>query len=188
MSNIFEGKHDKNRYKAIFLIGAPASGKTEFYKYALAHKDMKHLDSDRVMMFLINKHGGNPKDTRNYTKWQQNVRDKLDAMSKNYKEGGLGLVIDGTGKNLKQTLKLKKDVERHGYKTAVVYLKTPLNKALKKAEKRERGVDVEYIKDTYRDLSKNVAVYKEKFSTFIEINDIKEYREAERKINRWLRS
>lgn len=183
---ILEGKYDKNTFKAIFLAGTPASGKTEFYQYALKHKDMKHLDADKVMMFLINKYGGDAKDTKNYSKFQKDVKNKLKTMNKMYTKGGLGLVIDGTGKNIEMIEKLKKKLETYGYKTSMVFIKTPLDKAIKKAEKRKRAVDLEYIKDTYKSLSKNIFLYQKMFNPFIEINSEEEYKEAEKKINRWL--
>lgn len=186
MVDIFEGRFDKYRFKAIFLIGAPASGKTEFYNSALKHKNLKHIDSDKVMMFLIKKYGGNPKDTGNYTKWENDVKNKLNTMSRIYKEGGLGLVADGTGRDLEKIKNLKKNIEKYGYETAMVYLKTPLSKSIKKANERERGVDIEYIKDTYKALTKNVIEYKKIFTTFIEINSVDEYPIAEKKINSWL--
>jgi len=186
MIDILEGRFDKYRFKAVFLIGAPASGKTEFYNEALRHKNLKHLDSDKVMMFLIKKYGGNPKDTENYTKWQKNVQGKLDMMSRMYKEGGLGLVIDGTGKNFERIKNLKKDVESYGYETAMVYIKTPLKSAIERSKKRSRGVDTEYIKDTYRALLKNSKEYKKMFPLFIEVNSVSEYPYAEKKINTWL--
>lgn len=186
MNNIFEGRFDKYRFKAIFIIGTPASGKTEFYNYALRHKNLKHLDSDKVMMFLIKKYGGSPKDTSNYTKWQAEVKSKLDMMSKMYKEGGLGLAIDGTGKDINNIKRIKNDVEKYGYETAMVYLKTPLKKAIEKSKDRERAVDVEYIKDTYKSLIDNIKEYKKIFSPLIEINSKEEFPEAEKEIRNWL--
>lgn len=188
MNNINEGKYDKNRFKAIFLAGAPASGKTEFYKAVLAGKDMKHLDSDKVMMFLIKKYGGDPKDTSNYSKFQKDVKAKLKMMNKIYREGGLGLVVDGTGRNAERIKKIKKELEDFGYDTAIVYVKTPIKKAMEKAKQRERGVDQDFIKKVYKDLNKNIPEYQNIFKTFIEINSEDDYDSAEKKINSWLRS
>lgn len=184
---ILEGKHDKNKFKAVFLSGTPASGKTEFYDFALKHKDMKHLDADKVMMFLIKKYGGDAKDTDNYTKFKKDVRNKLEMMNKMYTKGGLGLVIDGTGRDVNLIKKLKDQLEKYGYETAMIFIKTPLIKAIEKSKKRERAVDIDYIKDTYKQLGKNIPQYKNMFSPFIEVNDTKEFREAEKKIDKWLK-
>lgn len=185
---IFEGKYDKNRFKAIFLAGTPASGKTEFYNAVLKNKDMKHLDSDKVMTFLVNKYGGDLGDTSNYSKFQKDVKAKLNLMNKIYKQGGLGMVIDGTGRDKDMILKLKKDLENFGYDTIMVYVKTPINKAIEKAKKRERGVDQEYIKQVYKDLSKNISTYKNNFKKVIEVNSEDEFDSSEKEINKWLRS
>jgi predicted kinase len=182
-----EGKYDKNRFKAIFLVGAPAAGKTEFYKEILANKDMKHLDPDKVMVFLIKKYGGSLKDTSNYTKFQKSVKTKLEMINNIYKNGGLGLVIDGTGRNIDLIKKLKKDLESFKYDTLMVYIKTPIQKAMEKAKQRKRSVDNEFIKKVYTDLNKNIPEYKKIFNKFIEVNSEDEYKKAEKKINQWLK-
>lgn len=186
MNNIFEGRFDRYRFKAVFLVGIPASGKTEFYNSVLMHKNLKHIDSDKVMMFLIKKYGGNPKDTKNYSKWENSIKSKLDMMAKIYKEGGLGLVIDGTGKNIDKIKEIKKDIERYGYETSMIYIKTPLNKSIKRSKERGRAVDLGYIKDVYRSLSKNIEEYKKMFTPFIEVSDVSEHPAAEKKISSWL--
>lgn len=187
MLELLEGQHDKYTQKAIFLIGIPASGKTEFYYHALKHKHLKHMDSDKVMAFLVGKHGGSLRDTSNYTRWQKSVAQKLDAMSDMYKSGKLGLVIDGTGRNIEKIKEIKKNLEdEHGYKTAMVFINTPLTKAIEKAKRRDRAVDLSYIKKVYSDLSKNTEEYRKIFNPFIEVNSVKEYDKAERKVNRWL--
>ncbi len=186
MKTIVEGKFDQYTFKAVFIIGGPASGKTEFYNYALKNKNLKHLDSDKIMAFLIKKYGGSLQDTNNYSKWESEIKNKLNMMSTMYKEGGLGLAIDGTGKNIQNIINLKRDVEKYGYKTAMIYIKTSLQDSIEKSKKRDRAVDLEYIKDTYRDLSKNVSEYRKMFDVFIEVNSIEEYKKAEKKINSWL--
>lgn len=188
MFDLNEGRFDKYQFKAVFLIGPPASGKTEFYEAELKMKDLKHIDSDKVMMFLIKRYGGNPKDTSNYTKWQGKVKEKLETMNRIYTEGGLGLAIDGTGQNLERIKRIKKQLESLGYKTAMVYINTPIQKAIERSKTRNRAVDVDYIKKVYKKLITNVPIYREMFDPFIEINDVSEYNQKGKILKRWLDS
>lgn len=188
MVSLIEGRFDKYQHKAVFLIGLPASGKTEFYEAELKRKYLKHMDSDKVMMFLIRKYGGDPKDTSNYTKWQKSVKEKLDNMSNMYTNEGLGLVIDGTGQNFSNIATIKKKLETLNYKTAMVYINTPLLKAIERAKTRERGVDLEYIKKVYKKLATNVPKYRVMFNPFIEVNSAEEFSKKGKEIKRWLNS
>jgi shikimate kinase len=169
MPIIFEGKHDKNTYKAIFLAGPPASGKTEFYKYAISGKNLKHLDSDKVMTFLAKREGRDLKDTSNYDDFHKRTYEILNQMNKSYTSGGLGLVVDGTGHNTSKYLGIKEKLERKGYKTMMVFVNIPIEKSIAYSKTRDRGVDTSYIKRVAEKLKKNFEVYKKSFTYFVEV-------------------
>lgn len=182
-----EGKHDQNRLKAIFLAGMPASGKTEFYNEVLKGRDLKHMDSDKIMSYFVKKDKGSLKDTSNYVKYQGKINDKLKRFNELYTSGKLGLVIDSTGANKEKITEIKRNLENKGYDTSMVFIKTPLQQSLDRAKKRERGVDEEYSKMVFNKLSKNAIHYESIFKNFWEINDRKDYSEFNKIISTWLR-
>lgn len=187
---IYEGVHDQNTFKAIFLAGPPASGKTEFYTYALKGKNLKHLDSDKIMSFLIKKYGGDIRDTSSYDKFHKKVYQKLDMMNKMYTNGGLGLAIDGTGHNTEKYLRLKDQLEGLGYKTMMVFVNRPIEKSMEYADQRERAVDKSYIKKVAAALQDNIPVYKSRFNDFIEVEGMNDesYETGRKAVNVFLAS
>jgi len=188
MRSIFEGPHDKNTYKAVFLAGAPASGKTEFYKYSLSGKNLKHLDSDRVLEFLVKKEGGDMMNTSNYSKFQKRTNEILGSMVSSYISGGLGLVIDGTGQSTSKYLEIKSKLEEKGYKTMMVFISRPIEKSKEYARTRKRAVDSSYIETVARNLKQNIGVYKDAFSTFVEVEGMNDnsYLQASKVVNKFL--
>ena len=56
---------------------------------------------------------------------------------KMYKDGRLGMIIDGTGDDYKKIYQMKKDLEEKGYDTYMIYINTTLEVAqTKKSKKR----------------------------------------------------
>lgn len=189
LNELNEGKHDQNIYKAVFLSGLPASGKTEFYNYALKHKDFKHLDSDKILSFLVRKHKDDLKDTRVYQKYSEQIDKKIRTQSEIWTDRGLGLVIDTTGQDLNKILEIKNVLENKGYDTAMVFIEKKFQDAVDYSKTRDRAVDKSYIINVKEKLSKNEEIYQKSFSPFIKIEgrNPNEYSKAEKKLNNWLR-
>ena len=105
-SELQEGVYDPNIFKAFFLAGGPGSGKSYVVTRTTKMFGMRVVNSDDVFEKLVKATGMNM-DMRNYTAAQEKRRDELRdiakrvtrAREKNYVEGRLGLIIDGTGKN-----------------------------------------------------------------------------------------
>lgn len=190
LNELNEGKYDKNTYKAVFLSGLPASGKTEFYNFALKHRDLKHIDSDKILAFLARKHKDELKDTRVYSKYFQDIDKKLKTQSEIWTSQGLGVVVDTTGQNSAKILNIKKELENKGYETAMVFIEKDIEDAISYSKTRERAVDKEYILNVKGKLDKNKEIYKRSFDTFITIEgrSSREYLKAEKEISRWLKS
>jgi len=183
---IFEGKYDKNIFKAVFLVGSPASGKTETYEATLSSKDLKHIDPDKVMSFFVKKDKGSLQDTSSYSKYQDRVKKTLNRLTDGYIKSRLGLVIDGTGRDKNLIFSIKNKLENLGYQTAMVYINTPLERALKKYKERNRAVDKEFLLKAVKDVRKNIPEYKKKFKNFYELEDFSQIKDLNRKINNFL--
>jgi len=182
-----EGKNSKNIFKAVFIIGSPGAGKTEFHNAALAGQGLKHLDPDKILSFYVKKNKGSLKDTSNYNKYQSKIKKTLEGQTKGYLNGRLGLVIDGTGRDKSLIIKLKNKLEDLGYSTMMVYINTSIVQIMKRAKSRERAVDKDYLLKAKESVKKNVPDYKNMFgNNFIEINDMSEYQKGTKKVNAFL--
>ena len=102
-----EGVYDPNIFKAFFLAGGPGSGKSYVVGRTTAMFGMRIVNSDEVFEKMIKNAGMTMKMDTALGRQQEPERDKLRdtakrvtlARQKNFIEGRLGLIIDGTGKD-----------------------------------------------------------------------------------------
>ena len=163
-----EGIEDKGIFKAVFMTGTPGAGKSfVLNKITAGEIEPRIVNTDKFTEFL--KAFG--------SKGWENYKEKIKILSKtqlrNYLNSLLPLWIDGTSSNSVSLLKRKKLLEKLGYDTAMIWVDTPLEDALKRAEKRGkemgRTVDPIFIKETYQRLDKLKLYYASKFENFTEI-------------------
>ena len=111
-------------------------------KYGLETAEWQTLDIDQwpdeVLMVATGEDSkGNKLDPN-----QLSVRDRAKQLTKkrlkNYTEGRLGVIIDGTGHKYGSILKKKRELEEIGYDCFMVFINTSLEVALERNEKRER--------------------------------------------------
>lgn len=101
-----EGPNDPHIFKAIFLAGGPGSGKTFVQKKLLSSTGLKPVNSDDMYEYLM-KAQDLPLDPDTIASPQgQEIRQKAKGLIKrrqaSYLDGRLGLIIDGTGKDVAQ--------------------------------------------------------------------------------------
>ena len=96
--------NDPYIFKAIFLAGGPGSGKSFVAKNILGGTGLRPVNSDDVYEFLMKK--GPALDPRNYfpTQGPRNrgkvFQELTRTRKRTYLDGRIGLIIDGTGKNI----------------------------------------------------------------------------------------
>ena len=105
LSQLDEGPHDPHIFKAIFLSGGPGSGKSYVARQILQGYGLKFVNSDDIYEYLANKNDLDMSDpSQIISKQGQEIRGKAKDITNNKKgshlRGRLGMVIDGTGKNL----------------------------------------------------------------------------------------
>ena len=98
-----EGVYDPNILKAFFLAGGPGSGKSYVVRRTTGGLGMKVVNSDNAFEKLLKDAGLSLKMPPEEEAPRDIVRAKAKTITKkqqkNYIEGRLGLIIDGTGKN-----------------------------------------------------------------------------------------
>ena len=162
-----EGLYDPNIFKAFFLAGGPGSGKSYVATKATGGTGLKTVNSDDVFEHLLKKAGLSLKMPSKETEPRDVVRGKAKkvtaAKQKNYLEGRLGLIIDGTGKNADKILKQKSGLEELGYDTYMIYVYTSLDVALKRNAERSRSVAEPIVVKAWKDVQANIGQFSNMF-------------------------
>ena len=131
---------------------------------------MRVVNSDDVFEKLVKTAGMNM-DMRNYTKAQEKRRDELRdiakrvtrAREKNYVEGRLGLIIDGTGKNYDKIEKQMRELQQLGYDTHMIFVNTSLDVALQRNEERPRKLPESLVVKSWNEVQKNIGKFQNLF-------------------------
>ena len=165
-----EGVYDPNIFKAFFLAGGPGSGKSYVVKRTTKMFGMRVVNSDDVFEKLVKSTGMNM-DMRNYTKAQEKRRDELrdiakrvtKAREKNYVDGRLGLIIDGTGKNYDKIEKQMRELQQLGYDSHMIFVNTSLDVALQRNEERPRKLPENIVVSSWNNVQKNIGKFQNLF-------------------------
>ena len=180
---LFEGVNDPGIFKAIFVAGGPGSGKTYIAKqlfgipdrFNISMSGLKMVNSDKELKHLLNKYGfGTDLD-----KMPDEVFKDLTAPGKSglrkfskeltaqrmklYKQGRLGMIIDGTGHQFSKLHSMKKDLEKDGYDAYMVFVNTSLDVAQKRNQKRDRILPPDLLEKSWKDVQKNLGSFQSLF-------------------------
>lgn len=158
-----EGLYDPNIFKAFFLAGGPGSGKSFVAKKSTGGTGLKSINSDDAFEHLLTKAGLSLKMPPGETEPRDVVRDRAKeittSIQKNYLEGRLGLIIDGTGKDADKILGQKAKLEELGYDTYMIFVNTSLDVALKRNAERPRSVSEAIVVKSWKDVQANIGKF-----------------------------
>jgi dephospho-CoA kinase len=171
-SALQEGVYDPNILKAFFLAGGPGSGKSYVVRRTTGGLGMKIVNSDNAFEKLLKDAGLSLKMPPEEEKPRDVVRTKAKAITKsqqkNYVEGRLGLIIDGTGRDFEKIAKQARELQGLGYDTHMIFVNTSLDTALERNAKRARSVPEPIVVKSWKDVQSNIG----KFSQFFRRNFI----------------
>lgn len=191
-----EGVYDPHIFKAIFMAGAPGSGKTTISNNLFDGSGLKSLNVDDFYNYMrqAQKTTGNPE--QDYaTAWE-----KYGKRETNYLDGRLGLIIDGTGKNPTVMNDVKAKLEELGYETAMVFVNTTLDTSIERTTRRSRSpgkdygreIDPNFVKDTWLRVQKGLGQLQSIFGNrfFIIDNNRGEpnVQYVQKAMNKWLKA
>ena len=91
------------------------------------------------------------------------AKDITKARQKNYLEGRLGLIIDGTGRDADKILKQKAHLEELGYDTYMIFVNTSLDVALQRNAERSRSVQEPIVVKSWKDVQANIGKFSNMF-------------------------
>jgi cytidylate kinase len=169
-----EGINDPNIFKAFFLAGGPGSGKSYVVRKTTGGTGLKVVNSDPAFEKLLKDAGMSLKMTGDDPR-RDEVRGKAKELTKkigkNYIEGRIGLIIDGTGKKYDGIAKQKAELESIGYDCYMIFVNTSLDVALERNLKRERTVPEDITIRSWRAVQNNIGKFNNLFKNGMIIVD-----------------
>ena len=174
-----EGVYDPNIFKAFFLAGGPGSGKSYVVGRTTAMFGMRIVNSDEVFEKMIKSAGMTMKMNTPLGRQQEPERDKLrdtakritKLRQKNYIEGRLGLIIDGTGKDYNKIEGQMRELQQLGYESHMIFVNTSLDVALERNQKRDRTLPEPIVVKSWNDVQKNIGKFSQLFKNKFIIMD-----------------
>ena len=103
------------------------------------------------------------------------VRGKAKVIAKkigkNYIEGRIGLIIDGTGKKYDGIAKQKAELESLGYDCYMIFVNTSIDVALERNTKRDRVVPESIVISSWKSVQNNIGKFNNLFKNGMIIVD-----------------
>jgi predicted kinase len=110
---------------------------------------------------------------------------------KGYMDGKLGMIIDKTGHNFKKIKRHKKDLEKEGYDTYMIFVNTTLEVAQTRNKKRERVLPENVVEKMWKDVQKNLGGFQSLFKNnfvIVDNSDTLDADKAAKKFGAYVRS
>ncbi len=166
---IEEGINDPHIFKAVFLAGGPGSGKSFVARNLIVDTGLKSINSDDIYEYLAKRDGVDLKDPDQvYSDRGQDVRNRAKELTTKrqsmYLEGRLGLIIDGTGKDIDKISQAKVKLEQLGYDTMMIFVNTSEDIALDRNSQRERRLPDDQVKRMWKTVQDNIMKFQQMFS------------------------
>ena len=165
-----EGVYDPNIFNAIFLAGGPGSGKSYVVKRSTGGLGLKILNSDDIYEKDLEKAGldiGKPEDI--FSDEGQEIRAKSKRLTKlrrdSWVDGRLGIIIDGTGKDLNKIGRQKKLLDQLGYETMMIFANTSLEIAQQRNKERRRTLPEKAVAEMWSQVQKNIGGFQQLFGS-----------------------
>jgi len=164
--------------KAIFLAGPAGSGKSYISKQLIPN-NIQVINVDDTYEELLKASGIGQKLTKMTPdelsqaaklmgQAQKSTREKYAKALESLND----IVVDGTGGASKPLLKKKQELEALGYETLMLMIYVSPLTSLERNAQRERSLLPSIVLRTWRDVNKNIDLYKNEFGkNFILINN-----------------
>ena len=161
-----EGLNDPNIFKAFFLAGGPGSGKSFVVRTTTGGTGLQIVNSDDAFERYLKDAGISLKMSTDDPR-RDEIRDKAKKVTKsrqkNYVEGRLGIIIDGTGKDYDKIAKQSIQLRQLGYDTHKIFVNTSLDVALERNAKRDRTVRESIAVKSWKDVQSNIGKFSQHF-------------------------
>ena len=165
-----EGVYDPNIFNAIFLAGGPGSGKSYVVKKTTGGLGMKIVNSDDIYEKDLEKAGldiGKPDDIDSDQGQAIRLRSKEKTTARRglWIDGRLGIIIDGTGKDVAKITNQKKLLDLLGYQCAMIFVNSSLDVAQQRNKDRPRSLSTKRVERMWNDVQKNIGAFQSTFGS-----------------------
>ena len=165
---IQEGVYDANIFNAIFLAGGPGSGKSYVVKRSTGGLGLKIVNSDDIYEKDLEDAGldiAKPEDI--FSDKGQAIRIRSKEKTKKRKnlwvDGRLGIIIDGTGKDLSKIGRQKSALDQLGYETMMIFVNTSLETAQERNKMRKRTLPEKQVEHMWNEVQNNIGKFQRLF-------------------------
>ena len=176
-SFISEGLEDTASFKAIMMAGGAGSGKSFVIALAgLRAYGMKVSNSDPHYEGMLAKAGLTLTPDDIASAQGQAIRGRAKVLTDKEKEmwlkGRLGIIIDGTGKDLDDVKSECQQLKDMGYDVGMIFVNTPLETSIERDKNRTRTIGVKLVTQTWKAVQANRNDFKRMFGKqFVEIQN-----------------
>lgn len=164
---LHEGPNDPHIFKAVFLAGGPGSGKSFVANKMLSGTGLKTVNSDDMYEYMMTKQNLPMDPETIFSPQGQEIRDRAKGITARKKashiDGRLGLVIDGTGKDVMKYAKVKKQLEELGYDTMMLFVNTSLDVAQERNQQRARSLKPDAVEKMWHAVQQNIMKFQQVF-------------------------
>ena len=192
-----EGLYDPHIFKAIFMTGPMGAGKSTVAQKLVGGTGLRSLNLDNFNELMIKKgqvEGGNLTPDQLQTSWE-----KVQKQKASFLDGRLGLLIDGSGRNVEDIIENLQTLLALGYDVACIMVNVDVDVSIERAKKRAalqaaqhgtgRNVPEELQRRTYADIQRNIPTLQKIFgANFFEIDNtnIPNLEVVQKQINRFM--
>ena len=176
-SFISEGLEDTASFKAIMMAGGAGAGKSFVIALTgLKSYGMKVSNSDPHYTRMLAKAGLTLTPDDIASAQGQAIRGDAKILTDKQKEqwlkGRLGLIVDGTGKDLDDVKEECQAMMDMGYEVGMIFVNTPLETSIERDKNRKRTLGRAMVTKTWEDVQRNRDVFKRMFGAqFVEIDN-----------------
>lgn len=164
---IEEGVNDPHIFKAVFLAGGPGSGKSFIANKMLRGTGLRTVNSDDIYEYMMTKAGKELTPDDIYSDEGQEIRNRAKQITKNKEashiEGRLGLIIDGTGKDVAKVQKASEQLKSLGYETMMLFVNTSEEVAQERNAARSRSLPKEQVTKMWQAVQQNLMKFQQLF-------------------------
>jgi len=164
--------------KAIFMAGPAGSGKS-FISKQLVPTDFKTINVDDTYEELLKTSGigmklakMSPDELKKAGELMGQVRKTTDKKYKKALSNANNILIDSVGGSSKTLLKKKQELEDLGYQTAMIMTYVSPITSLERNKQRDRSLLPSIVLRSWRDVNKNIDMYKQVFGDNFTIVDL----------------
>jgi adenylate kinase family enzyme len=153
----------------VFMAGGPGSGKSRIADSPiLKGGGLRPINSDDVYEYKMKKAGldyGDPDVI--YSDQGQEIRGRAKEVTAKreqmYLDGRLGIIIDGTGRDINKIATAKEKLVKMGYSCMMVFVNTSLEIAQERNVNRERTLKPEEVSRMWNDVQNNMMKFQQLF-------------------------